>query len=164
MDDIDGKPGMPGRGTGGYDAFGFEIDIPPSLEAYLAMRTEDVVAALQTLISERLPTGLWTPVVGRLAALSSIAPCRFDAQLLLRPHDDGLDAIVSAREWSVSLARAEAWIDVVWPSEVMAMSLEGKPVRTQIDFPFLSPLLTVCGSVSIGTYRRFHCLEATSVA
>lgn len=76
---------------------------------------------------------------------------------------DGLSAVIAARKWSVTLVGSEEWVEVEWPSEAMATWLEGKPVRTQIDFPFQSPRLTVCGSDLIGTCRRFHYREGADL-
>lgn len=138
-----------------------EIVIPASLQAYLATRSDDVAGSLQKLIAACPSAPIWTPVVEPLAALAGLDPCRFDVQLLLKREGDGLSAAIVAQKWAVALTGLEAWVDVEWPSETMAIWLEGRPIRSQIDFPFLSPALTVCGSRMIGTFRRFHCRESS---
>ncbi|OYW13574.1 MAG: hypothetical protein B7X02_01910 [Rhodospirillales bacterium 12-54-5] len=136
-----------------------EIVIPASLRAYLATRSDDLAGSLQTLIAACPPAAIWTPVVDPLAGLAGLGPCRFDIQLLLKREGNGLSAAIVSQKWAVALSGLEAWVDVEWPSETMAIWLEGRPIRSQIDFSFLSPGLMVCGSQVIGTFRRFHCRE-----
>ncbi len=150
---------VPATNDAGY---GECLTIAASLDAYLSTRTGDVSGAVRSLV-ELCPTaGFWIPIHGALAVRSGLSPCRFEAELLLRRQGDGLSAVITARQWSVTLVGTEVWVDVEWPSEAMAILLEGKPVRTQIDFPFLAPTLIVCGSSMIGAYRRFHCRESVT--
>ena len=159
MNDVDRQGGMRSCDDARCQANVSGITIPASLQAYVATRTDDLAGSLRALVAEVPAFAIWTPIVGSLALLAALKPCRFDAQLLLKREGDGLSATVVARKWSVTLAGAEAWVDVEWPSETMAMWLVDRPVRTQIDFPFLSPGLTVRGSELMGTFRRFQCSE-----
>lgn len=159
MDDADRNRAVPARDDADYADC---VTIAASLDAYLSTRTSDVSGAVRLLVKLCPTAGFWIPIHGALAVRSGLSSCRFEAELLLRRQGDGLSAVITARQWSVTLVGTEAWIDVEWPSEAMAISLEGKPVRTQIDFPFLAPTLIVCGSSMTGAYRRFHCRESVT--
>ena len=130
--------------------------IPTTLEAYVATRTDDAARTVEKLVYRCAPTGLWCVVTAPLATSIGMMPCRFGASLMLRRSDGLLSAAIVAENWSITLLGDEAWIDVVSPS-VLALALIGKPIRTRIEIPFLSPTLIVCGSTPMGTYYRFHC-------
>jgi hypothetical protein len=130
--------------------------IPATLEAYVATRTDDAARTVEKLVHRCARTGLWHVVTAPLAASIGMIPCRFGASLMLRRSDGLLSAAIVAGNWSITLLGDEAWIDVVSP-RASALAIIGKPVRTRIEIPFLSPTLRVFGSTQIGNYQRFHC-------
>lgn len=132
------------------------VSIPASLEAYVATRAEDASKTASKMIQRCAQTGLWSVVTAPLQESISLGPCRFGAELMLRRTNGLVAAAIVAPNWSVSLLGDEVWIDVASPAAT-AMALVGKPVRTRIELPFLSPELMVGGSTQMGSYHRLHC-------
>lgn len=132
------------------------VTIPASLKAYIGTRTVDAPGTVTKLIQQRARTGLWDVITVPLAVSVNMRPCPFGASLMLRRIDGLFGAAIVARNWSVRLLGDEAWVDVMAP-RAAALALVGKPVRTRIEIPFLSPTLRVVDSKQVGSFYRFHC-------
>ena len=132
------------------------VSIPASLEAYIGARTDDAPGTVAKLIQECAQTGLWNVVTAPLEASVNMRPCPFGASLLLRRTNGLLGAAIVGQNWSVTLLGDEAWVDVMTP-RASALALIGKPVRTRIEIPFLSPTLNIVESTQVGSFYRFHC-------
>lgn len=134
--------------------------VPASLLAYLGFRTNDVPFAVRSLSAPRPSFGLWFPVVGEAAQQAGLSPCRFNAMLLLRMgRHEGISAVVAATAWSVTLTDNNAAVDVEWQSETLATALRKKPIRCQVDVPFLPTTMIVHNHEWFGSFARFHCRD-----
>ena len=133
-------------------------DVPPSIAAYVRTRTGDVCSAVDCLTAALRTYRLWIPIVGSLAEQARLAPCRFGATLLLRrEHDEAISAKILADDWAVVLRDTGVSVDLKVSSQLIAISLDGKPLSKIVDIPFLDHELKIVGHEMLVGYTRFHC-------
>ena len=130
--------------------------VPPSLEAYVAMHTQDPARTLAKLVEGYARSGLWTVISRQDETSLGMTSTGIAASLMIRRKDGLVSAAIAASHWSVMLRGTDAWIDVLATGST-ALALIGKPVRVGIEIPFLAPTLIVEESSRFGDFYRFHC-------